>query len=67
MKIINLKYYNIFSYHVLIWRNTHCELKLLKIKNRMYKKYSLYIGKLIFEIGNLKYGANNKPVSTINK
>lgn len=62
MTIINLKYRNIFGYNVLIWWNTHYEFKLLKIDNRMYKKYSLYIGKLIFEIGELKYGTNNKSL-----
>jgi hypothetical protein len=66
-KIINLKHFNIFDYHVLLWRNTRSEFKLLKINNRMYKKYSLYIGRFIFEIGKFKYGTNNKPVSTVNK
>jgi hypothetical protein len=65
--IINLKHRDIFGYHVLIWWNTHSEFKLLKIDNKMYKKYSLYIGKFIFEIGKFKYGTNNKPVSTANK
>jgi hypothetical protein len=65
--IINLKHRHIFGYHILIWWNAHSEFKLLKIDNRMYKKYSLYIGRFIFEIGTLKYGTNNKSVSTINK
>ena len=43
------------------------EFKLLKINNRMYKKYSLYVGRFIFEIGKLKYGTNNKSISTISK
>lgn len=67
MKIINLKHKNIFGYHILIWWNTHSEFKLLKIDNKMYKKYSLYIGKFIFEIGKLKYGTNNKSVYTVKK
>lgn len=67
MKIINLKHQNIFEYHILIWKNEQSEFKLLKIDNRMYKKYSLYIGKFIFEIGKLKYGTNNKPLRTIKK
>jgi hypothetical protein len=54
MNIINLKHRTFFSYHVLIWWNTHSEFKLLKIDNRMYKKYSLYIGRFIFEIGTVK-------------
>jgi hypothetical protein len=33
----------------------------------MYKKYSLYIGKFIFEIGQFKYGTNNKSISTNHK
>lgn len=67
MNIINLKHRNIFGYHVLIWWNIKSEFKLLKIDNRIYKKYSLYVGRFIFEIGRLKYGTNNKPVSTISK
>ena len=67
MNIINLKHRNIFGYNVLIWWNTHPEFKLLKIDNRMYKKYSLYIGRFIFEVGRLKYGTNNKSVRTVKK
>jgi len=67
MNIINLKHRNIFDYNVLVWWNTHSEFKLIKINNRMYKKYSLYIWKFIFEIGRLKYGTNNKSVSTISR
>jgi hypothetical protein len=67
MNIINLKHRTAFGYHVLIWWNTHSEFKLLKIDNRMYKKYSLYIGRFIFEIGRLKYGTNNKSVRTVKK
>jgi hypothetical protein len=67
MNIINLKHRTAFGYHVLIWWNTHSEFKLLKIDNKMYKKYSLYIGKFIFEIGKLKYGTNNKPLRTVKK
>jgi hypothetical protein len=66
-KIINLKHRDIFGYHILIWWNTRSEFKLLKINNRMYRKYSLYIGKFIFEIGKLKYGTNNKSISTNSK
>jgi hypothetical protein len=67
MTIINLKYRYIFDYHVLIWWNTHSEFKLIKIDNRKYKKYSLYLGRFIFEIGKFKYGTNNKPVPTNSK
>jgi hypothetical protein len=67
MSIINLKHRIFFGYHVLIWWNTHPEFKLLKIDNRMYKKYSLYIGRFIFEVGRLKYGTNNKSVRTVKK
>jgi hypothetical protein len=67
MTILNLKHRNIFGYHILVWWNTKLEFKLVKIDNRMYKKYSLYIGRLIFEIGSLKYGKSNKPVRTANK
>ena len=67
MTIINLKHRNIFDYNVLVWWNTHSEFKLLKINNRMYKKYSFYLGKFIFEIGKLKYGTNNTSVSKIIK
>lgn len=67
MTIINLKHRNIFDYHILIWWNTSSEFKLLKIDNRMYKKYSLYIWKFIFEVGKIKHGTNNKPVRTIKK
>ena len=65
--IINLKHRNFFNHHVLMWWNTQYEFKLIKINNRMYKKYSLYIGRFIFEIGKFKYGTNNKSVSTVNK
>lgn len=67
MNIINLKHRNFFGYNVLIWWNTNSEFKLLKIDNRTYKKYSLYIWKFIFEIGKLKDEPNNKSVSTISK
>ena len=67
MNIINLKHQTVFGCHVLLWRNTRSEFKLLKIDNRMYKKYSLYIGRFIFEIGKLKYGTNNKSIRTIKK
>jgi hypothetical protein len=67
MNIINLKHRNIFDYHILIWWNTHSEFKCIKVSNRMYKKYSLYVGRFIFEIGKLKYGTNNKSVSTISR
>jgi hypothetical protein len=67
MNIINLKHRDIFGYNILIWWNTTSEFKLLKIDNRMYKKYSLYIWKFIFEVGKLKYGTNNKSVPTISK
>jgi hypothetical protein len=66
-KIINLKHCDILGYHILMWWNTHWEFKLIKINNRMYQKYSLYVGRLIFEIGKLKYGTNKKSLSTINK
>jgi hypothetical protein len=65
--IINLKHHYILNHHIIIWWNTHAEFKLIKIDNRMYKKYSLYVGRFIFEIGKLKYGTNNKSVSTINR
>jgi hypothetical protein len=67
MTIINLKHRNIFDYHILVWWNTRSEFKLLKINNRMYQKYSLYVGRFIFEIGKLKYGTNNKSVRTVKK
>jgi hypothetical protein len=67
MNIINLKYLNIFGYNVLLWWNKHYEFKLIKIDNRMYKKHSLYLGKLIFEMGKSKYGTNNKSVRTVKK
>jgi hypothetical protein len=66
-KIINLKHCDILGYHILMWWNTHWEFKLIKINNRMYQKYSLYVGRFIFEIGKLKYGTNNKSVPTISK
>lgn len=67
MNIVNLKRIEIFGYHFLIWKNIKSEFKLLKIDNRMYKKYSFFIGRFIFEIGKLKYGTNNKSISTISK
>jgi hypothetical protein len=67
MNIINLKHKNFLSHHIIVWWNTHTEFKLIKIDNRMYKKYSLYLGKFILEIGKFKYGANNKSISTISK
>ena len=66
MNIINLKHRNFFNHHIFIWWNTQSEFKLIKIDNRMYKKYSLYFGRFIFEIGKFKYGTNNKPLSTNN-
>jgi hypothetical protein len=65
--IINLKHRYILGHHVLIWWNTHSEFKCIKVNTRMYKKYSIYIGRFIFEIGKLKYGTNNKSVPRINK
>jgi len=65
--IKNFLHKNIFGYHILIWINTHIEFKFLEINNKMYQKYSLYIGRFIFEIGKLKYGTNNKPVYTVKK
>lgn len=67
MIIKNLKYFQFFSCHFLIWQNTHSEFKYLKINNRMYKKYSFYIWKFIFEVGKLKYGTNRKSISTNSK
>jgi hypothetical protein len=67
VNIINLKHRYVFGHNVLVWWNTHSEFKLIKIDNRMYKKYSLYVGRFIFEIGKLKYGTNNKSISTISK
>ena len=67
MTIINLKHRDILGYHVLVWWNTQSEFKLIKVDTRMYKKYSFYIGRFIFEIGKLKYGTNNKSVRTVKK
>lgn len=67
MTIINLKHRYVFGYNVLVWWNTNSEFKLSKIDNRMYKKYSLYVWRFIFEVGKLKYGTNNKSISTISK
>ena len=67
MNIINLKHQIVFGYHVLVWWNTCYQFKLLKVNTRMYKKYSIYIGRFIFEIGRLKYGTNNKSVRTVKK
>ncbi len=67
MIIKNLRHWNIFDCHVLVWWNTHSEFKLFKINNRMYKKYSLYLWRFIFEVGKLKYGTNSKSISTNNK
>jgi hypothetical protein len=33
----------------------------------MYKKYSLYVGKFIFEIGQFNYGTNRKSISATRK
>lgn len=67
MNIINFTNNSIFGYHILIWWNTHFEFKLIKVDHKMYKKYSLYLGKVILEIGRFKYGTNNKSVRTISK
>jgi hypothetical protein len=67
MKIVNIKTWVLSDYHIIIWKNTTPEFKLVKIDNRMYKKYSLYLGEYIYEIGKLKYGTNNKSVRTIKK
>ena len=67
MKIVNIKTWSIFDYHIILWKNTVLEFKFVKIDNRMYKKYSLYLGMYIYEIGKVKYGTNNKFVSTNNK
>lgn len=67
MNIKSLLHKTIFDYHLLIWLNTYSEFKYMKIDNKMYQKYSLYIGRFIFEIGKLKYGTNNKSVHTIKK
>jgi hypothetical protein len=65
--IINLKHWEFFNYHLLIWSNTNYEFKYIKINTRMYKKYSLYVGKFIFEIGRFNYGTNRKSISTVSK
>ena len=67
MTIINLKHRNILDYHILVWWNTRSEFKLLKINGSMYKKYSFYIGRFIFEVGKIKHGTNNKSISTNSK
>jgi hypothetical protein len=67
MIVKNLKYFRIFDCHFLIWQNIHSEFKFIKVENRMYKKYSIYLWKFIFEIDNLKYGTNSKPISTNTK
>ncbi len=67
MKIVNIKTWILLDYHIIIWKNTISEFKLVKINNRMYKKYSLYLGKYIYEIGSMKYGTNNKSLRTIKK
>jgi hypothetical protein len=67
MNIINLKHFDLFNYHILLWWNSCFEFKCIKVDTKMYKKYSLYIGKLICEVGQFKYGTNNKSVRTINK
>jgi hypothetical protein len=67
MTIINLKHRNILDYNVLVWWNTNSEFKLLKMNNSIYKKYSFYIGRFIFEIGKIKHGTNNKSISTNSK
>lgn len=67
MIINNIKHWDFFNYHLLIWSNTNYEFKYIKIDTRMYKKYSLYIGKFIFEIGQFKYGTNRKSISTDSK
>jgi len=65
MKISSLKkFYCLFDFHFLIWKNPRCEFKYTKIDNKMYKKYSLYIGHHIYEIGKTKYGTNRKSLST---
>jgi hypothetical protein len=67
MIISNIKHWDFFDYHLLVWSNTKYEFKYIKIDNKLYKKYSLYIGKFIFEIGKFNYGTNRKSISTINK
>jgi hypothetical protein len=67
MMISNIKHWDFFDYHLLVWSNTKYEFKYIKIDNKLYKKYSIYIGKFIFEIGRFKYGTNNKSVPTISK
>jgi len=67
MIINNIKHWNFFNYHFLLWSNTNYEFKCIKINNKMYKKYSLYIGKFIFEIGKFNYGTNRKSISTTRK
>ena len=67
MIINNIKHWNFFNYHFLLWSNTNYEFKCIKINNKLYKKYSLYIGKFIFEIGKFNYGTNRKSISTTRK
>ena len=67
MRIINIKHWDFFDYHFLVWWNTHSEFKSIKVNTRMYKKYSLYVGKFIFEIGRFNYGTNRKSISTVSK
>ena len=67
MIINNIKHWIFFNYHFLLWSTTNYEFKCIKINNKMYKKYSLYVGKFIFEIGKFNYGTNRKSISTTRK
>ena len=67
MIISNIKHWDFFDYHFLVWSNTNYEFKYIKIDNKMYKKYSLYVGKFIFEIGQFNYGTNRKSISATRK
>lgn len=52
--IENIYNIEIFEWHFLLWLNKTSDFKFIKIDNRFYIKYSIYIGPLILEIGKLK-------------
>ena len=46
-----LRSLNIYKYHILIWRNECNKFTFYTIKDKFYKKHSLWIFKRIIEIG----------------
>jgi|LakMenEpi03Aug12_release.lakeMendotaPanAssembly.Ray.scaffolds.fasta_scaffold40987_12 hypothetical protein len=56
----NIENIHFGKYHFLIWRKKDFSFKVFIIRSKFYRKYSLYLGNFIFEIGWLRYEKGNR-------